>query len=71
MKVIRNIKAGNLSEEVKKSILKIAQKLIKKGVKAVITGCTEIPLILKEGDVSVPIIEPTQIVARIAVKKAR
>jgi len=71
MKVIRNIKAGNLSEEVKKSILKIAQKLIKRGVKAVITGCTEIPLILKEGDVSVPIIEPTQIVARIAVKKAR
>ncbi len=71
MKIIYAVKAGNLSEEVKKSVLKVAQKLIKRGVEAVITGCTEIPLILKEGDVSVPIIEPTQIVARIAAKKAR
>ncbi|GAJ09456.1 unnamed protein product, partial [marine sediment metagenome] len=35
------------------------------------TGCTEIPLILKEGDVSVPIIDPTQVLAKIAIQKAR
>ena len=72
MKVIYAVKAGNLSDVIKKDILKIAQKLIDKGgAEAIIAGCTEIPLILKEGDVSVPIIDPTLILARIAVQKAR
>jgi aspartate racemase len=71
MKVIYTIKAGDLSKGVKKNILKITQKLIDKGAEAIIAGCTEIPLILKEGDVSVPLIDPTQILARIAVQKAR
>jgi len=71
MKVIYAVKAGDLSEEVKKNILSIAQKLIDKGAEAIITGCTEIPLILKEGDVSVPIIDPTQVLAKAAVQKAK
>ena len=71
MKVIYAVKAGNLSEEIKKNILKIAQKLIDKEAEVIIAGCTEIPLILKEGDVSVPIIDPTQVLAKAAVRKAR
>jgi len=71
MKIIYAVKAGNLSNEVKGNILKIAQKLIDKGVGAIIAGCTEIPLILKKGDVPVPIIDPTQILAKAAVRKAR
>ena len=71
MKAIYAVKAGNLSEGIKKSILKIAQKSIDKGAEAIISGCTEIPLILKEGDVSVPIIDPTQILAKAAVQKAK
>jgi aspartate racemase len=51
--------------------LKIAQKLIDKEAEVIIAGCTEIPLILKEGDVSVPIIDPTQVLAKAAVRKAR
>ncbi len=71
MKVIYAVKAGNLSNEVKGNILKIAQKLIDKGAEAIIAGCTEIPLILKEGEVSVPIIDPTQVLAKAAVQKAK
>jgi len=71
MKAIYAVKAGNLSEGIKKSILKIAQELINKGAEVIIAGCTEIPLILKEGDVSVPLIDPTQILAKIAVQKAK
>ena len=71
MKIIYAVKAGNLSEEIKKNITSIAQKLIDKGAEAVIAGCTEIPLILKEGDVSVPIIDPTQALAEAAIQKAR
>ena len=71
MKVIYAVKAGNLSEKIKKNILKIAQKLIDKRAEAIITGCTEIPLILKEGDIPVPIIDPTQVLAKAAVQKAK
>jgi aspartate racemase len=71
MKIIYAVKAGDLSEEVKKNIISIAQKLIDKGAEAVIAGCTEIPLILKEGDVSVPIMDPTQVLAKIAIQKAK
>ena len=71
MKVIYAVKAGDLSEKVKKNIIQIAQKLIDKGAEAIIAGCTEIPLILKEGDISVPIIDPTQVLAKIAIRKAR
>ena len=71
MKVIYAVKAGNLSDVIKKDILKIAQKLIDIGAEAIITGCTEIPLILKEGDVLVPIIDPTQVLAEVAIQKAR
>ena len=70
MKAIYTVKAGNLSEKIKKNILKIAQKLIDKRAEAIITGCTEIPLILKEGDIPVPIIDPTQALAKAAVQKA-
>ena len=71
MKIIYAVKAGNLSNDVKGNIFKIAQKLINKGAEAIIAGCTEIPLILKEGDVSVPLIDPTQVLAKVAVRKAR
>ena len=71
MKAIYAVKAGDLSEGVKSNILKIAQKLIDEGVKVIIAGCTEIPLIIKEGDIPVPLIDPTQVLAKIAVQKAR
>jgi aspartate racemase len=71
MKAIYAVKAGDLSNEVKGNIIKIAQKLIDKEAEAIIAGCTEIPLILKEGDISVPIIDPTQILAKAAVQKAK
>ena len=71
MKVIYAVKAGDLSEKVKKNIIQIAQKLIDKGAEAIIAGCTEIPLILKEGDVPVPLIDPTQVLAKMAIKKAK
>lgn len=71
MKAIYAVKAGDLSEEAKKNIIQIAQKLINRGAEVIIAGCTEIPLILKEGDVLVPTIDPTQVLAKAAVQKAK
>ena len=71
MKAIYTVKAGDLSEKIGKNILKIAQKLIDKGAEAIIAGCTEIPLILKEVDISFPLIDPTHVLAKIVVQKAK
>jgi len=71
MEVIYAVKADKLSRDIKESMLKIAGDLINNGAEAIIAGCTEIPLILKQKDISVPLIDPTNILAKAAVKKAR
>ena len=71
MEAIYAVKADKLSRDIKESMLKIAGDLINNGAEAIIAGCTEIPLILKQKDIPVPLIDPTNILAKAAVKKAR
>jgi aspartate racemase len=71
MEAIYAVKADKLSRNIKESMLKIAGDLINNGAEAIIAGCTEIPLILKQKDIPVPLIDPTNILAKAAVKKAR
>jgi aspartate/glutamate racemase len=37
----------------------------------VFTGCTELPLVLEDGDADVPVLDPTQALAEAAVRFAR
>jgi aspartate racemase len=67
----RGVKATGPSEHSKRLILKASESLIKQGAQAIIAGCTEVPLVLKEGDLSVPVIDPISILAKAAVRKAR
>ena len=71
MKVIYKVKSGILSEEMKKQMIAISEEQIKKGAQAIIAGCTEIPLILKNEDLKVPVIDPTNILAKRAVEEAK
>ena len=66
----RGIKATGPSEASKRLILEASQTLIDRGVQAILAGCTEVPLVLKEGDLSVPVIDPLAILARVSIKKA-
>ena len=66
----KGIKAGFASGEPKKIIVNKARKLIQSGAEAIIAGCTEVPLVLKEEDISVPLIEPLSIMAEAAVLEA-
>ncbi len=63
------IKAGNLKTG-RKIVLRVAKELIKNGAEAILCGCTEISLVLKEGDLSVPVIDPLELLAKEAVKLA-
>ncbi|MEM3824493.1 MAG: amino acid racemase [Candidatus Bathyarchaeia archaeon] len=60
------IKAGKIFEG-RKIVIEEANRLIGAGADAVICGCTEISLVLKNGDVGKPVIDPLQILARNAV----
>ena len=63
------IKKGDL-EKGGELLHSVSKELIKKGVEAVICGCTEVSLVLRDGDLSVPVFDPMQVLAEKAVKKA-
>jgi len=67
----KGIKVIGPSEDSKRLILEASQKLVDQGAQAMIAGCTEVPLVLKEGDLTVPVIDPISILANAAVHKAR
>jgi aspartate/glutamate racemase len=48
-----------------------ATPLLAREAEAVVAGCTEVPLLLRDGDLSVPVIDPTTILTRAAVRRAR
>ena len=52
----------------KKVFLSIIDKLIKEGAEGIILGCTEIPLLIKQADCSVPVFDTTLIHAAAAVE---
>lgn len=58
---------GKITEPSKAQYLEIIQKLIDQGAEGIILGCTEIPLLIKQKDVKVPIFDTTMIHALAAV----
>lgn len=65
------IKAIGSSESSKNLILQASHRLMQHGAQAIIAGCTEVPLVLKEGDLPVPVIDPITLLAQAAMAKAR
>jgi len=48
----------------------IADRLIQRGAQGMVAGCTEIPLVLKPGDLSVPVFDTLLLLARAAITAA-
>lgn len=67
--IYQHIKAGNLIDG---GLLlhKVANDLVTAGAEMIICGCTEVSLVLKEGDLAVPIFDPLQVLAEAAVAEA-
>jgi aspartate racemase len=59
---------GIISQESKARYISIINKLIQQGAQGAILGCTEIPLLIKEGDVNVPVFDTTKIHSEAAIK---
>lgn len=58
---------GIINEDTKRRYIAIINKLIKSGADGIILACTEIPLLIQQEDVSVPIFDTTSIHAVAAV----
>lgn len=65
--IFEELGRGLVTEETKKRYLEIANKLIQNGAEGIILGCTEIPLVIKEGDLKVPFFDTTLIHTQAAI----
>ncbi|HLI51571.1 MAG TPA: aspartate/glutamate racemase family protein, partial [Thermomicrobiaceae bacterium] len=61
------VKSGLAGSNATHLVLRAVAELIADGAKALVAACTEIPIILDQSDVEVPLIDPTDILARTAV----
>jgi len=57
---------GIISKESKTGFLKIVDKLAEQGAQGVILGCTEIGMLIQNGDTHTPLFDTTQIHAKSA-----
>lgn len=71
MTLCNRIKAGYQGERVARDMAALAQALIDRGADAVIAGCTEIPLVLQQSALEVPLISSTDVLAAATVALAR
>jgi aspartate racemase len=64
--IYEELSSGQILQKSKENYIKIINKFIKSGVEGIILGCTEIPLLIKQEDVSVPVFDTTTIHATAA-----
>jgi len=68
--IFNELGKGLIVESTKERYLSIIKKLIENGAEGIILGCTEIPLLIKQEDVSVPIFDTAIIHSNAAVEFA-
>ena len=61
---------GNINDVSREKFIEIINRLVEDGAEGIILGCTEIPLLIDEGNVEVPIFNTTRIHAEAAVDYA-
>ncbi len=61
---------GIIKQETKQAYISIINQLVKDGAEGIILGCTEIPLLINQQDVSVPVFDTTKIHSQAAVEFA-
>ncbi len=64
MRLINAIKAGDKSEEIRRSMQVSAGALVDQGADVIIAGCTEIPIVFEGENCTVPVVASTNILAQ-------
>jgi aspartate racemase len=71
MELLYRIKGGDRSAAIGREMQAMGEKLVGIGADILIAGCTEVPLVLKSGENSKPLIDSTDVLASRSVKYAR
>jgi len=69
MQAIYEVKVGRVHKP-KETLKTVAADLIRNGAGAIICGCTEVSVGLQQRDLTVPVIDPMEVIAKIAIKLA-
>jgi aspartate racemase len=67
---VKGAPGGRSRAEIAAEIRDIATRMIQRGAQGVVAGCTEIPLVLKPGDLDVPVFDLLTLLARAAIVAA-
>ena len=68
--IFDELNRGAITAGSKASLIAIADRLIEGGADAVILGCTELPLLVEQDDLSVPVLDTTRLHAEAALEAA-
>ena len=68
--IFEELAKGVFKDDSTQLIKDMIGRLIESGAEGIILGCTELPLVIKPGDVSMPVFDTTEIHAKAAVAKA-
>jgi len=68
--ILDELVLGQIHDHSKETYKRIMNTLIAKGAKGIVLGCTEIPMLIKASDCTVPVFDTTRIHARKAVELA-
>jgi aspartate racemase len=71
MRLTFQIKSGDRSEEIGAAMQSLAAALTNRGANAIVAACTEIPLVLGQNMLDVPLISSTDLLARKTVELAK
>lgn len=69
--VIEQVKIGNDGRESRERTRTCADKLVGQGAEAIVLGCTEISLVLDEGELPVPVHDANRILAKVALRRIK
>ena len=67
--IFLELENGIVNEQKKADFIAVCEKYAARGTEAVILGCTELPLLLKDGDVSIPVINTMELHIEETVRK--
>jgi len=67
---IKGAPTGRSRSDIAADVRSVAERLPARGAQGIITGCTELPIVLKPGDLAVPVFDTLSILARAAIARA-
>ena len=71
MELLYDIKRGDTSNAARAEMKSLADTLIAAGAEVVVSGCTEVPLVLAAGDIAKPLVDSTQVLVERTLAYAR